>query len=102
MLRYIARRFVGAVFLVWAVTTFSFFLIHSAPGLPTIAASLDQTSVDRDRTIRELGLDRPLVVQYWDWVSAAARLEFGTSLTYRGVKVIALIGPALGPTLLLS
>jgi peptide/nickel transport system permease protein len=100
--RYIATRLLGAVFLVWVVTTLTFFLIHSAPGLPTIAASLDQTALDRDRTIRELGLDQPLIVQYWSWLSSAARGDFGNSLTYRGVGVMSLVGPALGPTLLLS
>jgi peptide/nickel transport system permease protein len=44
---------------------------------------------------RDLGTDRPLVTQYWDWISSFAQGDLGTSLAY-GVPVSELMGSALG------
>jgi peptide/nickel transport system permease protein len=84
------------------VSTITFMLIHSAPGLPSIAASLEQSQADRDRVIANLGLNDPLPVQYGRWVSGALRGDFGTSLSYQGTPVMRLITDALPNTLLLS
>ena len=43
---------------------------------------------------RELGTDRPLLTQYWDWISNFVQGDMGTSLAY-GVPVSELIGSAL-------
>ena len=45
-------------------------------------------------------LDRPFLVRYWDWVTAAAHGDFGRSIVYR-TDVGALIGPRAGSTVLL-
>ena len=47
-----------------------------------------------------LGLDRPLLVRYWDWLSGAVHGDFGTSLVYK-TSVGSLISPRIGTTLLL-
>jgi peptide/nickel transport system permease protein len=44
---------------------------------------------------RDLGTDRPLLTQYWDWISGFAQGDLGTSLAY-GVPVSELMGSALG------
>jgi len=48
----------------------------------------------------KLGLDRPMPVQYWDWLTNALHGDFGTSLVYKQ-SVASLIAPRLLTTLLL-
>jgi peptide/nickel transport system permease protein len=49
---------------------------------------------------RKLGLDRPMPVRYWDWLTAAVHGNFGTSLIYKQ-SVASLIAPRILTTLLL-
>ena len=42
----------------------------------------DATPADIEQTRRELGLDQPLLVQYWDFLSRAVRGDFGRSLKF--------------------
>jgi peptide/nickel transport system permease protein len=44
---------------------------------------------------KDLGTDRPLLTQYWDWISSFVQGDLGTSLAY-GVPVSELMGSALG------
>lgn len=54
-----------------------------------------------DRLNDSLGVNRPLVVQYWDWISHFLRGDLGTSLQYQ-VPVSDLLGPALANSLKLA
>jgi ABC-type dipeptide/oligopeptide/nickel transport systems, permease components len=49
---------------------------------------------DVDAFNKAAGLDRPLVVQYWDWFTSFLHGDFGTSLQYN-VPVSDLLGPSL-------
>lgn len=101
-LRQLASRLIEAVILLVIVSAITFFVIHSAAGLPSIAASLEQTPEERDRVLTNLGLKDPLGVQYFRWISGAVHADFGTSLSYQGTPVMKLILEALPNTLLLS
>lgn len=54
-----------------------------------------------DRLNHELGVDRPIVVQYGDWISRFVRGDLGDSLQYKE-PVWGLLGPALGNSLKLA
>jgi peptide/nickel transport system permease protein len=72
---------IGVVFL--GITVLSFAVIHLAPGSPTdLQTTLNpQTTGDtRARLEKIYGLDRPLHVQYLDWLGRLARLDFGRSM----------------------
>lgn len=72
-----------------------------APGDPVraiLGAHPTAQAIAHERHV--LGLDRPLVVRYWDWLSSAAHGDFGTSLVYK-TTVGSLISPRIGTTLLL-
>ena len=56
---------------------------------------------DVDIFNQQLGLDRPLVQQYWDWVSDFVHGDLGTSLQYK-VPVSDLLGPAFVNSLKLA
>jgi peptide/nickel transport system permease protein len=64
-MRMIGKRLVWAVFIVWAVTTLAFFINNVLPGDPArMIAGPQARPADVARVRTELGLDRPLVVQY--------------------------------------
>ena len=83
MTRYLARRLAFAVFLVAAVSSASLVLARLAPG-DYITESLG-TQANR-QTVEEMraryGLDKPIALQYRDWLAAAIRLDFGRSMQY--------------------
>jgi peptide/nickel transport system permease protein len=81
--RYIARRLAFAVFLVFAVSSASMLLAGAVPGDFAGAALGLEARRDRLEQARErYGLNKPLAVQYRDWVARAVRLDFGSSLLY--------------------
>ena len=83
MTRYVVRRVLLAIPLLWALATATFFVVRWAPGDP-LAMYYDPT-VDPSvmQTVRErFGLDRPVHVQYVKWLAALARGDFGVSFSH--------------------
>ncbi|HEY2908110.1 MAG TPA: ABC transporter permease [Vicinamibacterales bacterium] len=81
MARFIARRCLQALPLLLVISTLVFALIHAAPGGP-LAIYLSNPNVrpeDIERLRRALGLDRPLWNQYWSWLAAFVRGDWGYS-----------------------
>jgi peptide/nickel transport system permease protein len=82
MLTYLARRLAAAAFMIFVAGTLVFFIIHLLPGDPVMLllgdGAADPEVVAKMR--QRLQLDRPLVVQYADWVGGVLRLDLGTSL----------------------
>ena len=82
MSRFLGRRLIRAVLTVWAVATLVFLLMHALPGdvvlvlLDTVGAG----SPAADKMREFLGLDRPLYVQYFDWLGDLLRGDMGNSL----------------------
>ncbi|WP_229052537.1 ABC transporter permease [Aeromicrobium sp. Leaf350] len=80
MLTFAARRLGILLITLVLVTVIGFLLIHITPGDPAVAAAgpdADQATIAATRT--ELGLDRPLIVQFWEYMTGLVRLDFGTS-----------------------
>lgn len=70
-------------------------VVLHAQGVPTITDELIA------ETRSELGMDRPLLSRYWDWLISCLRLDFGSSYI-TGEPVWSLLGPALLNTLKLT
>lgn len=83
MRAFLLRRLVHALFVIWGVVTVVFFLVRLT-GDPA-ALLVDQTATREEvaRTRALLGLDRPLHVQYLDFLRDAPRGDFGLSLRER-------------------
>jgi peptide/nickel transport system permease protein len=83
VLAFIARRLLALVPLVLIVTFLAFGLIFFLPGdAVTVIAGQDATPTELERIREQLGLDRPFVVQYLDWLGGAVRGDFGSSLIF--------------------
>jgi len=103
-LRYIAMRLVKTVLVAIAVVLLSFFLIRLAPGdVATVMAGqsgyADEAYMKSLRA--EYGLDQPVPVQLWKYVSAVAHGDLGTSYV-RSQPVLTIIMERLPNTLLLD
>ena len=78
----ILRRFAAIVPVVLLVSFAVFMLVSLIPGDAAVRlAGGDNATPERIAEIREqFGFDDPFLVQYWDWLSSAVVLDFGTSL----------------------
>jgi peptide/nickel transport system permease protein len=80
MRRFIVRRLVQSVFLLFGITLITFTISHLAPGGPDTLIEDPNISPDYLARLRtEYGLDQPLPVQYASWVGNLVRLNFGRS-----------------------
>ena len=100
--RYVVRRLLQAVFVLWAAFTVSFVILYALPSDPVaLLAGTDATDItgeQLDALRAEYGLDRPLLVQYLDQLGDAVTGDLGRSVQ-SGRPVTELIGEALPPTL---
>ena len=81
---YILKRLVLMLPLLLGITLISFAVIHLAPGSPTeMQTTLNpKASLEAQKRLRQLyGLDKPLMVQYWDWLGRIVHLDFGRSFS---------------------
>ena len=79
----LSRRILGAIPVLLGISFLVFMLMHIAPGDPvSLLLGDDATPADIEQTRRELGLDKPLLMQYWDFLSRAVRGDFGRSLKF--------------------
>ena len=106
MVLYALRRVVLAVPLLIGITFISFLVIHLAPGEPVELQTGDlgmKSSAQARESLRKLyGLDQPLHVQYWNWLTRIVRLDFGRSFAPDGKPVLQKIGERLPITLFLN
>lgn len=106
MLSYTLRRIILSLPLLLGITVISFAVIRLAPGEPVELQTGElggKASAQAKQALRELyGLDKPLHVQYWDWLRRIARLDFGRSFQPDAKPVIQKIKERLPVTLLLN
>jgi peptide/nickel transport system permease protein len=98
----ILRRIVGAVPVLLGISFLVFLLMHLAPGDPvTLLLGDDATPADVARVRSEWGLDQPLLVQYWQFISRAMVGDFGRSIKF-GEPVTKLVFERLPATIELA
>ena len=92
MWRHILRRLLWMPFLLGIVSAITFLLGTYGPGDPVqvmLGSKYDEVTAERLRD--SLGLNRPVIVQYADYISNAMRGDFGESLRFRGRSVSSLL-----------
>ncbi len=84
MARYISKRLIQMVFLLLGITFIVFTSLYLAPGDPAeLVAGANATADDVVRMRVFLGLDKPFLVQYWNYLSGLLQGNLGTSITTR-------------------
>jgi peptide/nickel transport system permease protein len=101
MRRYIVRQLVQLVVVVVGISLLSFSILHvlGDPVLLLLPQNAGKEEFERYR--RLLGLDQPLYVQYWKFVSGAVRGDFGTSW-YASTPAFKLVLERMPPTIYLT
>jgi len=97
VLRFVLRRLAAGIGLIVVVSVATFFLLYATGG--DVARSiLGQTASQEtvDQKTHELGLDRPLLTQFGDWLSHAVRGDLGDAITSRAAVTLSLV---IGATL---
>ncbi|MBN1574804.1 MAG: ABC transporter permease [Deltaproteobacteria bacterium] len=82
MARYTLKRLIMMIPILFGITIISFAVIHLAPGEPTdLATSLnpDVTPEAKEKMRKLYGLDKPVHVQYYNWIKRIVVLDFGNS-----------------------
>lgn len=82
MLRYIMRRLIQMVPTILGITIITFAVIHLAPGKPTDLMVEMNPKIDfeaREKLNKIYGLDKPVYVQYVNWLKRLAKFDFGKS-----------------------
>ena len=80
MIRFILRRLVSGVILIFVISVVAFSLLYIGSGdIARRILGQNATQEIVDRKAAELGLNRPLYEQYWDWLTSAVQGDFGRS-----------------------
>lgn len=102
--RFLAGRLADLAFVLFGVSILVFLIIRLIPG-DAVAIMLGANTEITPERLAELrarvGLDKPMVVQYLDWMGGVLRGDFGTSI-WTGKPVLDEIAAAMGPTLQLT
>jgi len=105
MWRYIARRILVSIPVVFFVALITFSIMRLAPGDPVMMLIGDEDERPDAETIaeleRQLGLDKPLPKQFWDWFAGIFTGNMGASFR-SGFEVSELIGPRIQPSVSLA
>lgn len=83
MAQYILRRLFLSIFVVAGVTIIVFMVIRLSGDPTSLMISQTASAEDVAKLRAQMGFDRPVIVQFWDFLTGAVRGDFGDSLRYR-------------------
>lgn len=90
---YIGQRVLLIAFTLLVVSFGVFYAVHSLPGNAFISEHL--RGAELQALLHHYGLDRPIPIQYWDFLRGAIHGDFGTSLVIQGYPITPLISREL-------
>ncbi|MCI8821290.1 MAG: ABC transporter permease [Lachnospiraceae bacterium] len=102
MVKYIARKMFAVLTVLFVVSFVTFFIIHLTPGDPArvmLGADASEEAVENLR--EQMGLNRPLPVQYVEWLGNVLRGNLGDSIFMKG-SMTSIIGLRMKPTVELT
>ncbi|OXM13135.1 ABC transporter permease [Paenibacillus herberti] len=98
---YIIRRTLQSVLVLFLITVFTFGLIHAAPGGPTQIFLSPGLSIEAGQIRAEqLGLDRPIPIQYFNWLGNIVTGDLGTTFK-NNIPVGEILWPTVKNTIIL-
>ncbi len=101
-MRYLLKRILSIIPVLFITSVIVFLIIHLIPGDPAeIVAGPGVPQEEVENIRRLMGLDKPLITQYFDWLFRALTGDFGISLTSPD-PIFPLVMTRFGNTLILS
>jgi peptide/nickel transport system permease protein len=82
MFLYLLKRFSLLLVTLWGITILTFGILHLAPGGPLSPLTEFNPKITpefREKLVKMYGLDKPLHIQYLNWLKGILRLDFGRS-----------------------
>ena len=101
MLAFIIKRFVQSLVVMLVVGLIAFVMFRFVGDPVDQMVGLETSIEDRERLREALGLNAPLPMQYWNFISSAAKGDFGTSYQFKR-PVAVMLGDRLSATLELA
>ncbi len=105
LILYFIKKILWILVVLWGITIVSFIVIHLAPGSPTdLQTTLNPMAGETTKQRLEslYGINRPIYVQYIDWLSRIIRFDFGTSMSADARPVIVKIFERLPLTVFMN
>lgn len=94
---YIVRRLISLCFVMLVVSALVFFLMNAIPGGPFSISERGISEAAMQNVLRKYGLDKPITMRYWNYLTSTLRLDFGNSTAVAGnppvIDVIARVWP---------
>lgn len=82
-MNYAAKKFLTLIITLFIVSLLAFLAFQIIPGDPTTKMLGTEATAEAKAALRaELGLDRPVAVRYWDWLTGFLRGDMGVSYSY--------------------
>ena len=101
MARYILKRVLYMLITLFIFASATFFLMKFLPGTP-FSAQEKLSATQKAAIIAHYGLDKPLMVQYWNYIVNLMQFDLGTSYQFQGQSVTALIMARISPSIQLG
>ncbi|MFS0644114.1 ABC transporter permease [Siminovitchia sp. 179-K 8D1 HS] len=99
MVQFILQRTIQTIFVLFLLSMLCFFILHLIPGDPVLSILGEEATQEEIEKLREeLGLNRPVIVQYFYWLGGVLQGDLGTSIIYRE-SVSSLIASHIQPTI---
>ncbi|MFT4412232.1 ABC transporter permease [Fredinandcohnia humi] len=102
MLRYTIHRLISLLPVMLIVSIITFMIVHLTPGNPAFLILGEDASQESIENLeKQLGLDKPVVVQFLDWIANILKGDLGQSV-YSSEPVLQIILDHFGPTISLT
>ncbi|EOT49474.1 oligopeptide ABC transporter, membrane protein [Enterococcus sp. AZ150] len=99
--KYILKRVFFMLITLWIIATITYFLMKLLPGTPYTNA--EKLSAEQIALLnKQMGLDKPVIVQYGIYLSNLLHFDFGVSFQFKNQPVANLLSSRIGPSLQLG
>jgi ABC-type dipeptide/oligopeptide/nickel transport system permease component len=102
MTMFIIKRLISILITFFIVSVIIFLMMHAVPGGPFDGNDMPVSEAVRAKLMASLGLDKPLHVQYLNYMWGVMQLDFGVPFQSPGETVLELLARAWPPSLLLG
>ncbi|HFQ0768064.1 TPA: oligopeptide ABC transporter permease [Enterococcus faecium] len=100
-IKYVLKRVFFMIITLWLIATITFFLMQLLPGTPyTNQERLSPETIEMLN--KQVGLDKPVIVQYGIYLSNLLQRDFGISFQFKNQPVAHLLAGRIGPSLQLG